>query len=218
MKYHGMEVSFEKYCEILKRASIIVKQVAYFYNKDLKDINCHDIQSYFERMGVQYAGYPLSENSKMVGGVIIKNENGVIIGYNSSPNIIKEKQNTTKMHETYHYVEHLSPGTIFQHYSAILEHASYTPEEKIMEIEADIGASIFMINDDALVYCLTHNVSYNRMKMKFNISTQELKDRIHGFLVYNCNFSDYSSDVFIKRYIEGYTNPLANAIKSALFN
>lgn len=82
-----------------------------------------------------------------------------------------------------------------------------------MEIEADIGASIFMINDDALVYCLTHNVSYNRMKMKFNISAQELKDRIHGFLVYNCNFSDYSSDVFIKRYVEGYTNPLANAIK-----
>lgn len=97
MKYHGMEVSFEKYCEILKRASIIVKQVAYFYNKDLKDINCHDIQSYFERMGIQYAGYPLSENSKMVGGVIIKNENGVIIGYNSSPNIIKEKQNTTQL-------------------------------------------------------------------------------------------------------------------------
>lgn len=215
MKHRGFEITREKYFEVEKNAMNFIDKVVLFFNINVENITFKEIKEYCEKeLGIIYEGYPLSDISYMIGGVAIKNEYGVIIGYNSNPSLPPERQNFSMMHETYHTLYHMDISQSFQqHYSNFFERSTYTPEETIREIEADFGSSIFLLNNKALIQQILSNKTHFDICHQFEISKLALKLRLINFLYYNCNLSYSASNLYVERYFEGYNTPILKTIK-----
>lgn len=216
MKHRGFEITNEKYFEVEKNAMDFINKVVLFFNIDIENVTFKQIKEYCEKeLGILYEGYPLSDSSYMIGGVAIKNEYGIIIGYNSNPSLPFERQNFSMMHETYHTLYHMDATQPFQqHYSNFFERSTYTSEETIREIEADFGSSIFLLNTKALIQQILNNKTYSDICQHFEISKLALKLRIINFLYYNCNLSYSAAYLYMERYFEGYNIPILKTIKN----
>ena len=216
MKHRGFEITNEKYFEVEKNAMDFINKVVLFFNINIENITFKQIKEYCEKeLGIIYEGYPLSDISYMIGGVAIKNEHGVIIGYNSNLSLSPERQNFSMMHETYHILYHMDTTQPFQqHYSNFFERSTYTFEETIREIEADFGSSIFLLNNKALIQQILNNRTYLDICYHFEISKLALKLRLINFLYYNCNLSYSASNLYVERYFEGYNTPILKMIKN----
>ena len=76
----------------------------------------------------------------------------------------------------------------------------YNKEENIQEVKADIGASLFMISDEALIYSIEKKASFSDLQDIFEISKMALEIRLKNFLVYNLDMYYKNAQVLIEKY------------------
>lgn len=205
MNYRGIKVDKEVYFKVLEKMKNFIMLVSFRLNIPLENLNCEHIQKYCEEyLGYCYAGFNFSDLATgYIKGSIIKKDNEIVIGYNINPKIPQEQQNFTKMHETSHSLQHIDSDIYFQQFSEISGLNGYHEEEKILEVEADFGASILLINDWALYTAVVDlKMRFYDIVHKFFISATALKLRIKNFLVYNCDCTEYAAEIFVINYIK----------------
>ena len=129
---------------------------------------------------------------------MIYSDNTVAIGYNT--NMIQSRQNFTQMHEINHALFDLKPDVPFQNFFDLLKEDGYNKEENIQEVKADIGASLFMISDEALIYSIEKKTSFSDLQDIFEISKMALEIRLKNFLVYNLDMYYKNAQVLIEKY------------------
>lgn len=193
----------------------IVSKVATFYKVGLAFITFKHIRKFCqEELGIVYCGYDFPKSLNMFGGMTIKNSDGILVGYNTTHCV--ERCNFSMMHETFHALNHMGNSKKILQCSNIFERSTYTLEQIYQEIEADIGSSIFLINDIALIFqiLLRHSCSY--ICKYFGMSKLALKLRIINFLYFNCSLSYTASNLYAERFLEGHSSPLHDHIQKYL--
>lgn len=203
MRYRGTNISLETYKEVREKIYKVIWDVCDFNGMDISDLTSSDVQEYFEKnSNYEYIPYEFSDKMSLyfMGDLIIC-EDLITIGYNINKKIPVERQNFTKMHETAHSILHKKHYPIVQKFSEITELKGYSDKDKYLEIEADLGSSILMINDHALYKCIMDLKSFDYICKKFAISKIALHLRIKNFLEYNCKLNFSTAETFSTFYM-----------------
>ena len=124
---------------------------------------------------------------------MIYSDNTVAIEYNTNMNF-------TQIHEINHALFDLKPDILFQNFFVLLKEDGYNKEENIQEVKADIGASLFMISDEALIYNIEKKTSFSDLQDFFEISKMALEIILKNFLVYNLDMYYKNAQVLIEKY------------------
>nr|DAK33494.1 MAG TPA: IrrE N-terminal-like domain [Caudoviricetes sp.] len=198
--YRGIPVDRLSYFGILEKLNDFISEVArYFFIKKYQLRWYHYREFCEQEKNFIFGGFEFNHISKdKMAGSMIYSDNTVAIGYNT--NMIQSRQNFTQMHEINHALFDLKPDIPFQNFFDLLKEDGYNKEENIQEIRADIGASIFMISDEALIYNIEKKTSFSDLQDIFEISKMALEIRLKNFLVYNLDMYYKNAQVLIEKY------------------
>ena len=114
-------------------------------------------------------------------------EVGPMIMYN--PNARNTgRVNWSISHEICHaLLEHNKTGT--QVFSQLINEGGYSYEDKELELEANFGASILMMNTQALEHFIGKECPFNNLCFEFCMSYAALSNRLINYLMFHHGFS-----------------------------
>lgn len=107
-----------------------------------------------------------------------------LIAYN--PEMPKNRQTFTKLHELYHYFENINGSSSNQHFSDLLKHKNYSEDELPDEIEANFGASLIFLPSTKLNYMVKDGYSFQTISRMLGMSHPALRNRLRDELYYHC--------------------------------
>lgn len=218
MRYNCTEYSLENYKKLNKKITSIINDASSYFNFPIEKITHEIIENYcIEFYDYDYMYCNLSDKANVFLGNMIRNNGKTIIGINNNKNIPSEKKFHAKMHETTHSFIHCTSFDKSQDFNMLLHNFNYQPNEKIDEIEADLGGLIFMLNDEALYSHLKLGYSYSYLKDFFKLSDELLKTRLKMFLSYNCNSSELLSNIAIERFKSGDNISILSCVRNRIF-
>lgn len=218
MRYNGIDYPLENYKKLNKKITSIINDASFYFNFPTNKITHEIIEKYCsEFYDYDYVYCSLSDNANVFLGNMVRSNGKTIIGINDNKKIPREKKYHAKMHETTHSFIHCTSFEKTQDFNKLLYNFNYQPDEKVDEIEADLGGLIFMLNDEALYTHLNLGYTYNYLKDFFKLSDEHLEIRLKMFLAYNCNSSDLLSDIAINRFKTGNNTSILTCIKNRVF-
>lgn len=167
-------IAHSEYYRIKDEIYPFISQVAKHYNKPISHIRHYDISEYCENNMNVIIKYP-KFNKLMVDGFADKLDDYFIITINNQG--IRQRKVFTLMHEITHCLLHFKDTP--RHFSSDVDrHTQH-------EIEANVGASLLLINDEALEEYLYRKYSFGRMLNTFGCSKNALRTRLINYYQYN---------------------------------
>ncbi|MBF0779787.1 MULTISPECIES: ImmA/IrrE family metallo-endopeptidase [unclassified Granulicatella] len=125
-------------------------------------------------------------------------DNSAIICYNGNSTNIG-RINYSIAHEINHFIlGHYLDGTQF--FAELVDKSSYTQQDIPKELEANIGASLLMANDDALEYHINLSMNFKSLCHEFQMSYAALRMRLVNFLTFNYGFSSLQAWHTVKNF------------------
>lgn len=124
---------------------------------------------------VSVRGFDFRGVSKMkISGMITKDELETTITFNNT--MSKKRIYFTIAHEIIHYLYHLDDDTLF--FTDTSESLKYSETDMLPEFQANIGASILLLPDAALIYELKKGTSPKMISDKYGVSKSALLRRL----------------------------------------
>lgn len=201
------------YFEAYNLAIELTKEVAYYCSKNEKEVKCFDIERYVTEVeDVDFLDYSFDKhlNTKMLGS-ISKTCGEILITTNK--NLHLERKNFTKMHEIIHYYIDIPYISDTYSLSDMVLEKGYLPEDIPKEYRANVGASILLANDCALLFAIHKFNSFNEVAGYFFMSKSALHNRIKEYLVFMCNCTPYYAYKVVYKYRMGNKIDLLNILK-----
>lgn len=207
-------ISEELYFEALNLSNELTKEVSYYCSKKLEDVKCFDIEKYVNEVeDVEFHDYSfqrqlehrmLGSTSKVFGEVIIT----------TNKNLVLERKNFTKMHEIVHYYRDIPYVSESHTFSDMLTENGYLPENIPKEYRANVGASILLANDCALLFALKKFNSFQQVADYFYMSKSALHNRLKEYLIFICNCTSHYAYRLVYNYRIGNGKELFKTIFS----
>lgn len=203
----------EIYLYLQEKLQELFETVSQHMNVPLCDITHWDICQYFKGQGVLFDNYGLPPALKdYVAGMLIVRNGKVKVAVNQ--HMPKVRQNFSRMHELIHLIDDVDTTLNSQSYSNILKNQGYNTQEEYNELKAEIGASILMVNDWALMHHITKGTSWNKLRRMFDISTAALRYRLSDFLIIECGQNPYIAKQLVSLYEIGDNQKLYRIVKA----
>ena len=181
-----------EYNRIKREIYPFIERVSKHYNKPISHIRHYHISEYCENNMNVIIKYP-KFNKLMVDGFADKVDDYFIISIND--NAIRQRKTFTLMHEITHCLMHFKDNS--RHFSSDIERNTQN------ELEANIGASLLLINDEALDECLYKGYSFNRMLNTFGCSKNALYTRLVNYFQYNFSIYNNLAKKLVYNYSKG---------------
>lgn len=199
----GLRVYTYHYIEIYFKILSFINEIAEYYDIQIKNVRHYHIKNYC----IDVLQYDIAYSTKKgsIAGLTLISEQLVAIVINANKNVHKERQTFSLMHEIAHTILHIDENSETQQFASVrnsLNH--YENNEKIeQEIEADICASILMINDDALIEQLKKKKTFEELKQIFNTSHSATQTRLTNFLIYTASYPYQKARELLSSYMQG---------------
>ncbi len=180
-------INEELYFEAFNLANELTKEVAYYCSKKIEEVKCFDIEKYVKELeDVEFIDYPFQKQlkNKMLGSTS-KVYGEIIITTNK--NLMIERKNFTKMHEIVHFYRDIPYVSESHTFSDMIIKNGYFPEDIPREYRANVGASILLANDRALLFALKQFNTFQQVADFFFMSMSALQNRLKEHLVFVCN-------------------------------
>ncbi len=147
-----------------------------------------------------------SLTSKILSGTLFINPvNGKsLISYNSL--MPYNRQNFTKLHELFHFLQHQSGDSYNYQYSDLLAHKGYSEEMLPEEVEANYGASLLFCTDDKLLNLVWDDNSFSRISRELKMSEVALSIRLINFLCFERNIAHYVAQKIVEDFSDHNNN------------
>ncbi|PZL72167.1 toxin [Enterococcus plantarum] len=180
-------INEELYFEAFNLANELTKEVAYYCSKKVEEVKCFDIEKYVNEVeDIEFIDYSFKKQlkNKMLGSTS-KVYGEVIITTNK--NLMLERKNFTKMHEIIHFYRDIPYVSESHTFSDMVIENGYFPEDIPREYRANVGASILLANDRALLVALKKFSSFYQVADYFFMSKSALQNRLKEHLIFICN-------------------------------
>lgn len=190
-------VSLREYEKIRNKINIFITKVANYFNISLEELRYyHYIQYCKQVLNFYFTSFSFkSRLNNLLLGNTIKYDGLVIISTNK--NILVTRQVFTTMHEIIHGVFHIEYSNSF---ADVLDKKQYNNDDIKYEIEADIGASLLIANDNVIISMLDNKLSFNAMKEALYCSANALTIRLINFLIYNYYISKEKAIKIVNKF------------------
>lgn len=213
--YKGVYVDKETYFNAINKIAGLHHQVAIYCKVYPIDLRWHHFKQYAEdvlNFEIVYRDFG-RVSSNIVSGMLYSNCGTIAIGINTNMKINEGRQHFTMLHEISHGIAHVNKNLQTQSFKDLISNSSYSPEDIIIENEADFCASIMIIPDEALVDSLRFFASFNDFCNIFEASYACVNTRLFNYLIYNHNLPSSIVRRIVNKY--RYENiPLINILKN----
>lgn len=199
--YRSIAVNKEDYFNILESLKDFTDGVKSYFGIEKKELRWYHYKEYCENeKGYIFDGFEFkkSVSHKMGGNTMVLDDNTILISYNT--NVLQTRQNFTQMHEIYHANFDIKLYSKGQNFYNLIQSNGYTSDEQILELKADLGASILMVSDEALIDNIIRGYSFSELCDIFEISKSALELRIKNFLIFNLDLSFFQANILIEKY------------------
>lgn len=125
------------------------------------------------------------------------------------------RQNFTKLHEFYHYLQFLRGDEHQVQYSDLLVHRGYSEEQEPMEVEANFGASQMFCSDRRLITFVQKNYDFSQIAKQLRMSEKALENRFLNYLIFDKKISGYVAKQLVNDYkVSWSSEPIKLALTS----
>ncbi|MBC1474951.1 ImmA/IrrE family metallo-endopeptidase [Listeria grandensis] len=179
-------VSRDEYFKIAELVNEVISKIASFSKIDIEGLRWYHIKAYADKIdNLEIFPYEFSESTSKALSGFVKNCSGVyLLSYNTNQEINSGRQHFTFCHEFYHYLFHFDGTSGNLSFSDLIHKDQYSQDESPKEIEANIGASLFLINDFALLRLLDCNYSFSQLCSRFEVSYSCMWNRLMDYLTF----------------------------------
>lgn len=207
-------INEELYFEATNLTNELINEVSYFSSKKIEEVKCFDIEDYVKKIeDVEFCDYPFQKQlKKNMLGSITKVYDEIIITTNE--NLVLERKNFTKMHEIIHYYRDIPNISDCHSLSDMISENGYLVEDLPKEYRANVGASILLANEQALLYAIQKFHSFHQVADYFFMSKSALHNRLKEYLIFVCNCSPQNAYKLVYEYRMGNNNNFFNTFYS----
>lgn len=173
----------------------LLKKTAQHFKVRLKDVRWYHIQNWVALSDdLIIAPYDFKNVlGKIMSGSVCYFEGYYMISYNSNAELISSRRMKFSIcHEIYHYLYHCKNELIEKRtFNDLISSNGYDSSELIYEEEANLGASMMMMNDAALYHLLSEEYRFAELVHNFECSISALRVRLHTYLIYKIGYANY---------------------------
>lgn len=191
------------YFEIMNKIEKFMFKVADYFELSFEELKHYHYRIYCQQV-LGYEFHPIItgkySKEKLSANINFSDDIAIIV-YN--PNVkSRGRINYSISHEISHAImEHYKNGT--QTFAELVNEGNYSPEEKVIEYEANVGASLLLLNDYALKDCINSCLTFRQIAHKFEMSYQALTVRLCNYLKFNHECTDYNSKKVVELFKNG---------------
>lgn len=194
-----MDERKDTYLYLQGKLTPLIEKISNALGVPLNYLTHWEVVSYFRSQGVKFDNYGLPDDLKeYIAGMLVVRRKNVKISVNQ--HMYKVRQNFSRMHELIHLIDDVDLNVDCQSFSSILKNSGYNEEEQYKEVKADIGASILMLNDWALMHAIANGASSNSIQRDFGISKGALWYRISDFLEFEIGLPKFQAQQLASLY------------------
>ena len=204
------------YFRVCRKMDSFIEDVAQYYNVDVHELKHYHYVKYCEEV-LGYEFHPMivgkHSRNKLWANITFVDDFAIIL-YNKSTNN-RGRVHYSISHEISHAVlEHHKNGT--QVFAEMVDAGNYSEDERIIEYEANIGASLLMLNDKALEKCIEYDLTFFSICNKFQMSYKALEVRLYNYFKFNYECRDYLANRIAESFRRGEIT-LSEAINGELY-
>lgn len=195
--------------------NLFIEDVAHHCKLEVHELkHSHHVKYCEEVLGYEFHPMIVGKHSKnKLWANITFVDDFAIILYNKS-NKNRGRQHYSICHEISHAVlEHHKNGT--QVFAELVDTGNYSEDERIIEYEANVGASLLMLNDEALEICIEEGLTFFDICNRFQMSYKALEVRLYNFFKFNYECNDYFANRIAESFRRGEIT-LSEAINGEL--
>ncbi len=179
----------ELYFEASNLANKVCNEISKEYDIPIHKVKNIHVKKYMEQVNnVAFIDVNFGNHlDSLLLGSISKVFGEIIISINKT--MIWERRLFTCMHEIgnfYFDIDSLNAGNQL---TDMISESGYLPDDMPMEFRANVAASVFMANDEALRYAVVNLKSFDKIANYFCISKSALRIRLTEYLIYHENYS-----------------------------
>ncbi|MDO5715733.1 MAG: ImmA/IrrE family metallo-endopeptidase [Tissierellia bacterium] len=189
------QFSHNEYQDLYEFIENISCQVAKYLNKSTINLRWYDYKKYCEDiLDFKFCEYEFNTNLKnCIAGTTLYNKNGIVICCNKGMMVI-ERFNFSTCHEMSHGLAHIDRNENRPFMDLL-----YEESDEIIEREADVMASIMMINDQQIIKEFeSPYVTLDYLRKEYGMSYQALEVRLKQFLYYRYGFNKKALNQIIR--------------------
>ena len=174
----------ELYFEAVDLANKVAKEAGNHCSVPIERTKCFHVKQYLEEiedvefLEVSFGGHL----DTMMLGAITKARNEIMICLNRRT--MYERRMFTAMHETSHYYFDLPNLCDGMTLNDMIDGQGYSSEDLPREYRANVGASVLMANDTALLHAISFLRSYQELCDYFYMSKAAMQNRLLEYLIY----------------------------------
>lgn len=220
IRYRGLDITKNYYNNILEKTNKLIETITDYF-----DIYKHQVRWFhFERYCIDELKYKIKAQhltgdlGEIFAGILILKDTEIIIGYNT--NCCPGRQHFTILHEIHHSFYDINPCIKASPMCSFMSKANYSEKELHQEVTADIAASIYAINDEAILNFIYTDFppTFKECCEEFEVSYSCLKNRLKNFLVFSCEVDFLEANKIINKYFLGDEEDLLSVIEWTYFS
>lgn len=198
--FRKIRIDNKTYFDICFKIYPFLKKIGAHYKLELVDLRWQHCRQFCQDVLGYEIGY--IDKKGPLAGITFIDEHTVIIAINNHQSVNLGRQNFSLLHEIAHSVVHKQNQLGRQTFASTTKGLTnkYKDDETMLEIEADICASIMIANDYALMEKLKCGATFEQLKTYFETSNSAMETRLMNFLIYNTNYSYQTAKETLHNY------------------